>query len=129
MGCSSLFSGQEVAAVGRPQASAVYHVARFCKQINARVPVIADGGVQSGSHIAMALALGASSVMCGSLLAGTEESPGEAFFHNGMRLKNYSGIGSLEVMPNPDPSASASSGISKLPQSVGCAVVDRGSVK
>lgn len=119
MGCSSLLSGQEVAAVGRPQASAVYHVARFCKQINARVPVIADGGVQSGSHIAMALALGASSVMCGSLFAGTEESPGDAFFHNGMRLKNYSGVGGV---------AAVQSGESSAATAVGCAVVDRGSV-
>merc|ERR1712232_1441939 len=98
MGASSLYSGNEVVAVGRPQASAVYHVARFCKEINSPVPVIADGGVQTSSHVAMALTLGASAVMCGSLFAATEESPGESFFHNGMRLKNYRGVGSLEVM-------------------------------
>jgi len=125
MGCSSLYSGQEVTAVGRPQASAVYHVARFCKQMNAQVPVIADGGVQSGAHVATALALGASAVMCGSLFAGTEESPGDAFFHNGMRLKHYSGMGTLEAMQRCESSAT-SGGRS---QTVGCAVVDRGSVK
>merc|ERR1711953_1665693 len=116
-GSSSLYSGSEVVAVGRPQASAVYHVARFCKEINSQVPVIADGGVQSSAHVAMALTLGASSVMCGSLFAATEESPGEAFFHNGMKLKNYSGMGVLETV-----GASASAG-------VGCAVVERGSAK
>lgn len=123
MGCSSLYSGNEVVAVGRPQGSAVYHVARLCKEMNSRVPVIADGGVQSSSHVAMALTLGASAVMCGSLLAATEESPGAAFFHNGMRLKNYRGLGALEVMQTGADSESA-----QLPESVACAVVDRGSV-
>jgi len=115
MGCSSLYSGQEVCAVGRPQGSAVYHVAALCKQYN--IPVIADGGIRNADHIAMALTLGASTVMCGSLLAATEESPGEAFFHNGMRLKNYRGTGVLETM-----GSSASTG-------VGCAVVERGSAR
>jgi IMP dehydrogenase len=118
MGCSSLFSSQEACAVGRPQASAVYHVAALCKQHN--VPVIADGGVRSADHIAMALTLGASSVMCGSLLAATDESPGEAYYHNGMRLKNYRGMGALETMDAKSPAVGS--------VGVGCAVVDRGSV-
>jgi IMP dehydrogenase len=119
MGCSSLFSSQEACAVGRPQGSAVYHVAALCRQH--KVPVIADGGVRNANHIAMALTLGASTVMCGSLLAATEESPGEAFFHNGMRLKNYRGMGALEIMDSGDSPSVGSTG-------VGCAVVDRGSV-
>jgi IMP dehydrogenase len=119
MGCSSLYSSQEACAVGRPQGSAVYHVAALCRQY--KVPVIADGGVRSADHIAMALTLGASTVMCGSLLAATEESPGEAFYHNGMRLKNYRGMGALEVMDRGEAPAVASAG-------VGCAIVDRGSV-
>jgi len=123
MGCSSLYSGQEVVAVGRPQASAVYHVARYCKELNTQVPVIADGGVQNSSHVAMALTLGASTVMCGSLFAGTDESPGDAFFHSGMKLKNYRGVGALEKMQDGAAGTGADS------QSVACAVVDRGSVK
>lgn len=125
MGCSSLYSGQEVCAVGRPQGSAVYHVARFCKDGNYDVPVIADGGIQNSGQVAMALTLGASAVICGSLFAATEESPGAAFFHNGMRLKNYRGLGVLERMPDGE----AESEAAKLAPNVGCAVIDRGSVK
>lgn len=124
MGCSSLCSSQEVSAVGRPQASAIYHVARYVKSFSGDVPVIADGGVQSSAHVAMALTLGASAVMCGSLFAATEESPGGAFFHNGMRMKTYSGMGSVDLQPPPADSAESS----QRPQRVSCAVVDRGSV-
>lgn len=129
MGCSSLSSGQEVCVVGRPQASAVYHVARFARE-HYGVPVIADCGIQNSSHVAMALTLGASAVMCGSLLAGTSESPGDAFFHDGMRLKLYRGLGALDTLPagGIDRKPSGTVTISRTPQGTGCAVVDRGPV-
>lgn len=129
MGCSSLYGGEEVCAVGRPQGSAVYHVARLAADYN--VPVIADGGIQNAGQIAMALTLGASTVMCGSLLAGTHESPGECFFHSGQRLKVYRGAGSLEVLPKPSTKKYTESEEvnERIDRGVSCAVVDRGSVQ
>lgn len=115
MGCSSLLSGREVCCVGRPQGSAVYHVARFAREMYG-VPVIADGGIQCSNHATMALTLGASTLMCGSLLAGTAESPGNAFFHDGMRLKLYRGTGRMDLVPASGPSTAPS-----------CAVLEKGS--
>eukprot|EP00933_Yihiella_yeosuensis_P078004 TRINITY_DN8907_c3_g1_i1.p1 TRINITY_DN8907_c3_g1~~TRINITY_DN8907_c3_g1_i1.p1 ORF type:complete len:504 (-),score=105.96 TRINITY_DN8907_c3_g1_i1:289-1800(-) len=132
MGNSSLNSCQEVAAIGRPQASAVFHVAKYAKQFD--VPVIADGGISNYSSAAMALTLGASTIMLGGLLAGTSESPGDAFYHNGMRLKLYRGMGSLEVMPAQMEFTKYSSGgensnVKRIIGGQSCAVVDRGPAK
>jgi IMP dehydrogenase len=96
MGAATISTAQLVKAVGRAQISAVYHSSKVAKEYG--VPVIADGGIANTGCAIKALAVGASCVMMGSLLAGTEESPGEYFFRDGMRVKSYRGMASREAI-------------------------------
>lgn len=96
IGPGSICTTRVVAGVGVPQLTAVMEAAD--EALKHDVPVIADGGIKSSGDIAKALAAGASCVMVGSLLAGTEESPGEVYLHKGRSYKAYRGMGSVGAM-------------------------------
>ncbi len=98
IGPGSICTTRVIAGVGVPQLSAVYDVS--CALAGTGVPMIADGGLRYSGDIVKALAAGGNSVMIGSLVAGTEESPGETIIFNGRKFKSYRGMGSLEAMEN-----------------------------
>ena len=98
IGPGSICTTRVVAGVGVPQLSAVYDVYTALKGTD--IPLIADGGLRYSGDVVKALAAGGSSVMIGSLVAGTEESPGETIIFNGRKFKSYRGMGSLEAMEN-----------------------------
>ena len=98
IGPGSICTTRIIAGVGVPQLSAIYNVAQVLEGTD--VPLIADGGLRYSGDIVKALAAGGNSVMVGSLLAGTEESPGETIIFNGRKYKTYRGMGSLEAMEN-----------------------------
>ena len=98
IGPGSICTTRVVAGVGVPQLSAVYDVYDALKGTD--VPLIADGGLRYSGDIVKAIAAGGSCVMIGSLVAGTEESPGDTIIFNGRKFKSYRGMGSLEAMEN-----------------------------
>lgn len=98
IGPGSICTTRIIAGVGVPQLSAVYDVA--CALKGTGIPLIADGGLRYSGDVVKALAAGGDCVMVGSLVAGTEESPGETIIFNGRKFKTYRGMGSLEAMEN-----------------------------
>ena len=98
IGPGSICTTRVVAGVGVPQLSAVYDVAKALEGTG--VPLIADGGLRYSGDVVKAIAAGGHCVMIGSLVAGTEESPGDTIIFNGRKFKSYRGMGSLEAMEN-----------------------------
>jgi IMP dehydrogenase len=96
VGPGSICTTRVIAGVGMPQLSAVMECSNALKGRN--VPVIADGGIRYSGDVVKALAAGAASVMIGSILAGTEEAPGEIIIFEGRKFKSYRGMGSIEAM-------------------------------
>ncbi len=124
MGVGSISTTQQLRAVGRAQISAIYHVS--CLAAQHGVPVIADGGITNPGCATKALALGASVVMMGGMLAATEEAPGDYFYAEGIRLKRYQAKTAIDRKRKT--SSSFNESYRHLQSGVSGHVVDRGSV-
>ena len=96
IGPGSICTTRMVAGVGVPQLSAILEVSEVAKKSN--IPLISDGGIKYSGDIAKAIAAGADTIMIGSLLAGTDESPGEVYLYQGRSYKSYRGMGSISAM-------------------------------
>jgi IMP dehydrogenase len=96
VGPGSICTTRIIAGIGMPQLTAVYEAAKALE--GTEVPVIADGGIRYSGDVVKAIAAGANTVMIGSLLAGTDEAPGEEILYEGRRFKSYRGMGSVEAM-------------------------------
>jgi len=122
---NSICTTQETMACGRAQASAVYDIWKELPN----VPLIADGGINSTGDIVKAIASGASACMMGRMFAGTTESPGEYIYQNGIRVKRYRGMASLEAMKDGGDKRYFSHDLKiKVAQGISGTVVDRGSL-
>ncbi len=131
IGPGSICTTRVVAGVGVPQLSAIYDVASALAGTG--VPLIADGGLRYSGDVVKALAAGGYSVMIGSLVAGTEEAPGETILFNGRKFKSYRGMGSLEAMENGSKDRYFQSGVVEtkklVPEGIAGRVPYKGSVQ
>ena len=128
VGPGSICTTRIVAGIGVPQITAIMDSASEAKKAN--VPVIADGGIRYSGDIVKALAAGASAVMIGSLLAGTEEAPGEMIIYQGRKYKSYRGMGSLGAMRKGSADRYFQEGTTKfVPEGVEGMVPYRGTVR
>ena len=131
IGPGSICTTRVVAGVGVPQLSAIYDVATALQGTG--VPLIADGGLRYSGDVVKALAAGGYSVMIGSLVAGTEEIPGETIIFNGRKFKTYRGMGSLEAMENGSKDRYFQSGVVEVkklvPEGIAGRVPYKGSVQ